>query len=66
MPEAEGYLGIIFLLKKALECMPEGDAKVLVTKALCETVRQAKQSVTSLEMGINLGRLLSDQERLNP
>lgn len=66
MPEAEGYLGIIFLLKKALECMPEGDAKVLVTKALCETVRQAQQSVSSLEIGIDLGRLMADTERLDP
>lgn len=66
MPELEGYYGIIFLLKKALECMPEGDAKHLVTQALAETVRQAKQSVSSLEIGIDLGRLLADEERSDP
>lgn len=62
MPEAEGYLGIINLLTKALELMNEGDAKALVTRARAETVRQARQSVTSLEMGMDLGRLLSEEE----
>lgn len=62
MPETEGYLGIIKLLTQALELMNEGDAKALVARARAETVRQAKQSVTSLEMGIDLGRLLTQEE----
>jgi hypothetical protein len=63
MPEAEGYLGIINLLTEALKLMDEGEAKELVTRARAETVKQAKQSVTSLEMGMDLGRLLGDLER---
>lgn len=63
MPEAEGYLGIINLLTKALDLMNEGDAKALVARARAETVRQARQSVTSLEMGLDLGRILSEDER---
>lgn len=62
MPEQEGYLGIIKLLAAALDLMPEGTAKVLVTKAKDETVRQANQSVTSLEIGMELGKLLSEEE----
>jgi hypothetical protein len=62
MPEAEGYLGIINLLTEALGLMEGGEAKSLVVQARAETVRQAKQSVTSLEMGMDLGRLLSKEE----
>lgn len=62
MPEAEGYLGIINLLKEALPLMDEGQAKLLVAQALKETVKQAKQSVTSLEMGMDLGRLFAKEE----
>lgn len=63
MPEAEGYLGIINLLTEALKLMEEGEAKNLVMKARAETARQAKQSVTSLEMGMDLGWLLGDLEQ---
>jgi hypothetical protein len=63
MPEAEGYLGIINLLKEALPLMAEGRAKLLVTQALKETAKQAKQSVTSLEIGMDLGRLMADECR---
>ncbi len=62
MPEHEGYLGIITLLTNALKLMDEGDfegAKEIVKTARTETVRQAKQSVSSLEIGIDLGQLLS-------
>lgn len=62
MPEAEGYLGIINLLTSALELMNDGDAKVLVMRARAETVRQALQSVTNLEMGMDLGRLFKEEE----
>lgn len=62
MPEQEGYIGIINLLGQALKLMDEGEAKELVKQARAETVRQAKQSVTSLEMGMDLGRLLSKEE----
>jgi hypothetical protein len=62
MPESEGYLGIINLLTEALRLMEEGEAKNLVAQARTETVRQARQSVTSLEMGMDLGRLLSKEE----
>lgn len=62
MPEAEGYLGIINLLKEALPLMDEGQAKLLVAQALKETIKQAKQSVTSLEMGMDLGRFLSQED----
>lgn len=63
MPEAEGYLGIINLLSEALKSMEDGEAKTLVLKARAETVKQARQSVTSLEIGVDLGRLLSEDER---
>jgi hypothetical protein len=63
MPEAEGYIGIINLLTRALELMNEGDAKALVTRARAETVRQARQSVNSLEIGIDLGQLLAQEEK---
>lgn len=63
MPEQEGYLGIIDLLTKALDRMEEGPAKEFVEKARTETVRQAKQSVTSLEMGLDLGRVLSENDK---
>lgn len=63
MPEAEGYVGIINLLTDALKLMDDGEAKELITRARAETVRQAKQSVTSLEMGMDLGRLLGQEER---
>lgn len=62
MPEAEGYIGIINLLDEALGLMKDGDAKTLVAKARAETARQARQSVTSLEMGIDLGKLLQREE----
>lgn len=62
MPEPEGYIGIIDLLTKALGLMEEGPAKEIVTKARAETVRQARQSVTSLEMGLDLGRLLGEND----
>jgi hypothetical protein len=62
MPEAEGYMGIINLLGAALVLMEEGEAKQLVFQARVETIRQAKQSVTSLEMGIDLGKLLQKEE----
>lgn len=62
MPEAEGYIGIINLLTEALRLMDEGEAKALVMRAQAETVRQARQSVTSLEMGMDLGRLLAQEE----
>lgn len=62
MPEAEGYLGIINLLKKAAELMEEGEARELVAQALAETVKQFKQSVSSLEIGMDLGRLMSQNE----
>lgn len=62
MPESEGYLGIINLLTDALRLMEEGEAKNLVAQARAETVKQAKQSVTCLEMGMDLGRLLSEEE----
>lgn len=63
MPEAEGYLGIINLLSEALKLMENGEAKDLVAQARAETVKQARQSVTNLEMGMDLGRLLGDLER---
>lgn len=63
MPEAEGYLGIINLLTEALRLMEDGPAKDLVARARAETVHQARQSVTSLEMGMDLGRLLSKDEQ---
>jgi hypothetical protein len=62
MPEADGYLGVINLLSEALKLMDEGKAKDLVEQARAETVKQARQSVTSLEMGIDLGRLLREEE----
>jgi hypothetical protein len=62
MPEQEGYLGVIRLLEMALARMPDGEAKLLVTKALLETARQARQGVSSLEIGMDLGRLLSKPE----
>lgn len=62
MPEAEGYMGIIKLLSDALSLMSDGDAKELVAQARVETIRQARQSVTSLEMGIDLGKLLQQEE----
>jgi hypothetical protein len=62
MSEAEGYIGIINLLTAALDLMNEGDAKTLVMRARAETVRQARQSVTSLEMGMDLGHLLAQEE----
>lgn len=62
MPEAEGYLGIFNLLTEALRLMEGGAAKDLVARARAETVKQAQQGVTSLEMGMDLGRLLSDNE----
>lgn len=64
MPEQEGYLGIITLLTEAISQMEEGDAKELVKKARLETVKQAKQSMTSLEMGMDLGRLLAKEEEV--
>lgn len=63
MPEAEGYLGIINLLSEALKFMEDGEAKTLVLQARKETIKQARQSVTSFEMGMDLGRLLSEDER---
>jgi hypothetical protein len=63
MPESEGYLGIITLLTEALRTMDDGPAKDLVTRARAETVRQARQAVTSLAMGMELGRLLSKDEQ---
>ena len=58
----EGYIGIISLLNLALDRMDDGPAKVLVTKARDETILQAKQSISSLEMGLELGELLSEEE----
>lgn len=63
MPEAEGYLGIINLLTEALGLMEDGAAKDLVARARAETVKQAKQGVTCLEMGMDLGRLLSENKQ---
>lgn len=63
MPEAEGYMGIISLLTEALKLMEDGKAKELIIQARAETVRQAKDSVTSLEMGMDLGRLLTQEEQ---
>lgn len=63
MPEAEGYLGIINLLTEALKLMEDGEARDLVARARAETAKQAKQSVTALEMGMDLGRLLGENER---
>lgn len=63
MPEQEGYLGIIELLTKALGLMEEGPAKEIVKKAKAETVHQARQSVTSLEMGLELGSLLGENDK---
>ena len=62
MPEQEGYLGIINLLTQALVFLEDGPAKDLVGRARAETIRQAKQSVTSLEMGLDLGKLLAEQD----
>lgn len=62
MPEAEGYMGIINLLNSALELMDDGDAKELVTRARNETVKQARQSASSLQMGMDLGKLLAQDE----
>lgn len=62
MPETEGYMGIIDLLTEALGLMDDGRARELVHQARAETVKQFKSSVTSLEMGIDLGRLLRDEE----
>lgn len=59
MPEQEGYIGIINLLTEALKIMEDGEAKELVSRARTETVRQARQSVSSLEIGIDLGTLMS-------
>lgn len=59
MPEAEGYHGILTLLSQALALMEPGPAKDLVTQAFQETKKQALQSLTSLEIGMDLGRLLS-------
>lgn len=63
MPEAEGYAGIINLLTEALKLMEEGEAKALVAEARALTVKQTKESLTSLEMGLDLGRLLAEEER---
>lgn len=63
MPEQEGYVGIIAMLTSALELMEEGPARELVVKARAETVRQARQSVSSLEMGLDLGKLLSENDQ---
>ncbi len=63
MPEAEGYMGIINLLTEALKLMEDGEARDLVAQARAETVKQAKQSVTALEMGMDLGRFLGENER---
>lgn len=60
MPEAEGYLGILKLLDDAMNHMPEGHARDLVQQAYRVTIDQARQSISSLEMGIDLGRLLGD------
>lgn len=62
MPEQEGYLGIIGLLTQALEIMEPGEAMDLVRQARAETVRQAKLSVSSLEMGMELGKLFSEDQ----
>ncbi len=62
VPEQEGYLGIINLLTQALAFLEDGPAKDLVGRARAETIRQAKQSVTSLEMGLDLGKLLAEQD----
>jgi hypothetical protein len=59
MPEHEGYIGIINLLTEALKLMEDGKAKLLVSKARAETARQMKQSLSSLEIGLELGNLLS-------
>lgn len=63
MPESEGYLGIIKLLDEALNLMKDSHAKDLVERARAETVSQARQAVTSLEIGMDLGRLLSKDEQ---
>jgi hypothetical protein len=63
MPEAEGYMGILNLLTEALKLMEEGEARDLVARVRAETAKQAKQSVTAMEMGMDLGRLLSENER---
>jgi hypothetical protein len=62
MPEMEGYIGIISLLNLALDRMDDGPAKALVIKARDETIRQAQQSVSSLEIGMELGQYLSEEE----
>jgi hypothetical protein len=64
MTEQEGYLGVINLLKRAGSLLPEGEAKDCVRQALQEVVRIAKQGVTNLEMGIDLGQLLARTEGL--
>lgn len=63
MPEAEGYIGIINSLKEALDLMEPGEARELVIKAYNATAKLAKQSFSSLEIGMDLGRLLSEEER---
>lgn len=64
MPEQEGYIGIINLLTKALDLLVEGEGKDLVKQARAETIRQARQSMTSLEIGLDLGRLLGEAENM--
>lgn len=62
MPEEEGYIGVINLLRRAESMMDDGDAKVVVHQALLETLKLARQGVTNLEMGMELGRLLKEVE----
>jgi len=63
MPEAEGYIGIINLLTDALKLMEDGEAKALITQARALTAKQTRESVSALEMGMDLGRLLTEEGR---
>ena len=64
MPEQEGYFGIINLLGKALEALDSqhyAKTEELIMQARLETLRQAKSSVNSMEIGMELERLMNDE-----
>jgi len=65
MPEEEGYIGVINLLRQAEAIMEEGEAKELVRFAIVEVIKIAQQGITNLEIGMDLGRLLKDAEDLS-
>lgn len=64
MPEQEGYLGIINMLTEALRAL-EDEGKLgykrvedLIVKARAEVIKQMKHGFSSLEIGLELGKLL--------